>query len=175
MKLKPNIQTETLRDKRASTLRAVIEALEPLRHYKALHKTNDALKALDVHFNRGNPAHLWFWIEHGTERYGGAKRNLCEYYYYPPQELGREWKDRGMHDVNNLYVWMQYEYAREAAPYEPRVYDSDLWSFVAKNLGEHEMHREDWQRQRELVVKALEKALAMVKALTPEGMEVEDE
>lgn len=169
MELIPNVVEETLGDKRATKLKELLVALEPVKHYTALHKTREAFASVRIHFSN-NPGRFWFWMEHGTESIGGeerVRRHCCEYHYYPDKELGREWSDRKLRDVGELYLWVEREYGRETQPCDVIVYETELRTFVRSHLCLREMHQKRWLATKDLVLKKLEYAAEIVRQMEP--------
>lgn len=163
---KPNIVEVTLKDLRMKKLREILEVLEPLRKYKALHKVREPLKEIGVHAEQ-SPGCFWFYIEHGKGHYGYPSRHFIRFRYYP-EAVGVEKEGDRIDSVEELIAWVEKEVERESQPLDICVYEGRLRDFIEDNLCKYEMKLDQYTETHRRVLEVMEKAVEFLrKELNP--------
>lgn len=149
-------------DFKRELLEKVLQALEPVRKFTAIHKAKKALEPLQVGLSVGerleihcyliceNNRRVWF----KTEFYGKDRPVNCE----------------------QVYQYIKEELGRYAGNYEPSVSEYGMEKWIQGYFNENEcngtgkeMKQQEFEQTKKQIIKRLQQAIKCVKQITPEG------
>lgn len=149
-------------DFKRELLESILQALEPVRKFTAIHKAKKALEPLEIRLIVHDRLEIFGYVLCENNRRSWFKQ---EFYG----------KDRPS-NCEQVYQYIKEEFERYSGEYEPSVSEYGIEKWIQSYFNENEcngtgkeMKLKEFEQTKKQIIKRLQQAVKAVKQITPEG------